>query len=470
MKTKALNNFPERKCMRKKIITVICSLLLVFQSAPAFGQEITGDYSDAYGYNAETNGKTDVSVWAVCDGDVSTIFVSIKRKNADWSEPITIGESICTNSTNIGIMDNAKIYLFWQGANGIMFSTNTSAKSNTFKPAAMLPKSSGFSGVFQNWTHTSGNRFTYVAAVEEGDDYKAYSWDLDGNKWTRKLIADLLPASDFVQCDFYQTEVCNPVLSGMYLAGNSKGQISIAFAVVLTTVENDVQTQKGLMKVFERKSTNQKWVKKGTISNYIQSPHTYSDFFPSSMAVSPKGKTVIAFTKAFEFGMSHVYLATSSGFGKPFQFKDESTLTNQFSNQDGFVTFKGETAYTMFTSKDDMDAQPTVYFGKVGDLSSAVVVAQEINCTGFGLVGGKFKALMTNFDEPKADSFLVYTKGVVGWSQKEIVQSTDPNYGPLSWSTWGFETHGKLLVRALGVFDDGNSSRFGEGFYIEVIG
>ncbi|MEY2672202.1 MAG: hypothetical protein RLZZ508_79, partial [Actinomycetota bacterium] len=118
--------------MRKKIITVICSLLLVFQSIPAFGQEITGDYSDAYGYNAETNGKTDVSVWAVCDGEVSTIFVSIKRKNADWSEPITIGDSICTNSTNVGILDNGKIYLFWQGANGIMFSTNTSAKSNTF--------------------------------------------------------------------------------------------------------------------------------------------------------------------------------------------------------------------------------------------------------------------------------------------------------------------------------------------------
>lgn len=451
--------------MRKKIIVAIVAALTFISVGSATAEEVSNGHESVGSTSVSTNGVTDAVSWSNCTGQDGHSYVSVKRKSADWSVPILVGGTECGVWPQVAVLNNGTIYVFWLESSKLYFS-KSGKTGNTFTEPALLPATQS-KNLLEVYVFSNQNAITLFTTSLVDENLFGDTYDLVGKKWHANEVGDLFPDSVFTKCD-YSDENCEQNVNGAILKSNAKGQQVLLMTVVSRLQQESLETYAAY--VFKRSSGTKVWNSRAILDSYGPADVYSWNFWPTSVVVTPKGKSVIAFNRQFNTEPNSIETYTSSSMNKAFKRTDELAISSLTNTSDGHLVNQGEKVYLAFSAWEDLYANNRSLYGKVSDLDHAAVLSDSLRVLDIGMVGGKVKAILATNTETMDGYVYVSTKKPSGWSNPVTVISPSVEHvKPMTFWISSEYRNAHAVIATVGFYDDGISSFWGKGIYAESI-
>jgi hypothetical protein len=436
----------------KKFVSIIIALVLSLTALTnARATEITGDMSNVWWANINSNGKVSAASWELWNYENQKydnyVAFNFDGKDDGWTEPVVIPsdyffdiEVLTSGKIVFAYLDNEVAYL------------QTTTDGNNFSDPTELSLGSGMriESDYELEIESLGKIVTLVAEVRNDESVQIFSWTSNKNltAWTKKVVTnDVFPARIFSECTTYSYP-CYHAVRNLRLGQNSKGQQTLVARVFVSDDDTNPATDHWANFAFQRKTPTSNWKAPQMLDSFGPEEVDRHAYQVSQVVVTPKGKAAWAYTKGFNDDPDAVQIFVSSGFGKAFKLKDHGTLSSVYGTGTPTLVNVGEKFYTAFNknSSEDELAQPDVYVGEVGKLNKAkrVGTAGTHRMFAFTILNGKFTMVSESESNGK---YIIQLRKLSKnmWSQPVEILAHPNGYGVSPWES-GCDYSPKLMI------------------------
>jgi hypothetical protein len=318
----------------KKLVSIIIALVLSLTALTnARATEITGDMSNVWWANINSNGKVSAASWElwnyVNQKYDNYVAFNFDGKDDGWTEPVVIPSDYFFD---IEVLSSGKI-VFAYLDNGVAYLQTTTDGNNFSDPTELsLGSSMRIESYYEFEIESLGKIVTLVAEVRNDESVQIFSWTSNKNltTWTKKVVTnDVFPARIFSECTSY-SHPCYHAVRNLRLGQNSKGQQTLVARVFVSDEDTNPATDHWANFAFQRKTPTSNWKAPQMLDSFGPEEVDRHAYQVSQVVVTPKGKTAWAYTKGFNDDPDAVQIFVSSGFGAAFKRKDHGTLSSVY--------------------------------------------------------------------------------------------------------------------------------------------